>query len=71
MEGHIAVREGRSPGAALAAATFAQMRDEAVAKGLIADAKVDAVPACLGDPDFSIFSPVMFTAWGRRPASPA
>jgi SAM-dependent methyltransferase len=70
MEGHIAVREGGSPGAALAAAAFAQMRDEAVAKGLVADAEVDAVLACLGDPDFSIFSPVMFTAWGRRPANP-
>jgi SAM-dependent methyltransferase len=71
MEGHVAVREGGSPGAALLAANFAQVRSEAVAKGLVADSEVDAVLARLNEPDFALFSPVMFTAWGRRPQSPA
>jgi ubiquinone/menaquinone biosynthesis C-methylase UbiE len=68
LEGHLAVREGGSPGASLDAANYAQVRKEAVAKGLITDAEVDAVLARLDAPDFAAFSAVMFTAWGRRPA---
>ena len=66
MEGHVAVREGGNPGASLDAANFAQIRREAVAKGLITDPEVDAILKCLESPNFVIFSPVMFTAWGRR-----
>ena len=40
-----------------------QVRQEAVAKGIIADAEVDAVLKRLGEPDFAVFAPVMFTAW--------
>jgi ubiquinone/menaquinone biosynthesis C-methylase UbiE len=71
MEGHFAVREGGSPGAILAAATFAQVRSEAVARGLVTDAEVDAVLKRLNEPDFAVFSPVMLTAWGRRPHATA
>jgi ubiquinone/menaquinone biosynthesis C-methylase UbiE len=66
MEGHLAVREGGSPGACLDAANFLQVRKEAVAKGLMTDAEIDVVLARLDAPDFAVFSPVMFTAWGRR-----
>ena len=38
----------------------------AVARGLITDAEIDAVLARLDAPDLAVFSPVMFTAWGRR-----
>jgi hypothetical protein len=62
-----AVREGGCPGACLDAANLAQVREEALAKGLITDAEIDAVLARLDAPDFAVFSPVMFTAWGRRP----
>jgi hypothetical protein len=41
MEGHLAVREGGSPGARLDAAHFTQVREEAVAKELITRAEVD------------------------------
>jgi ubiquinone/menaquinone biosynthesis C-methylase UbiE len=68
MEGHLAVREGGSPGASLEAANLAHIRKEAVAEGLITDAEVEAVLARLDAPDFVVFSPLMFTAWGRRPA---
>jgi len=68
MEGHVAVSEGGSLGASLDAANFAQVRREAVAKGLVTDAEIDAVLARLDAPDFALFSLVMFTAWGRRPA---
>jgi hypothetical protein len=67
MEGHVAVREGGRPGAALDAANLTQIRKEAVTKGLVTDAEVDAALAALGAADFAMFSPIMFTAWGRRP----
>ena len=67
MEGHLAVREGDSLGTSLDAANFAQVRKEAVAKGLITDAEIDVVLSRLDAADFAVFSPVMFTAWGRRP----
>jgi hypothetical protein len=66
-EGHLAVREGGSPGASLEAANFAQVRQEAVAKGLITDDEVNAVLGRLEAPGFAVLSPVMFTAWGQRP----
>jgi SAM-dependent methyltransferase len=71
MEGHLAVREGGSPGTSIDAANYAQVRREAVAKGLITDAEIDAALRRLDSPDFAVFSPVMFTAWGRRPARTA
>jgi ubiquinone/menaquinone biosynthesis C-methylase UbiE len=67
MEGHLAVREGHSLGASLDAANFAQVRREAVARGLVTEAEIDAVLARLDAPEFAVFSPVMFTAWGRAP----
>jgi len=70
-EGHMAVWERGSLGTSLDTANFAQVRTEAVAKGLITDAEIDAVLARLDAPDFAVFSPVMFTAWGRRPGSAA
>jgi 2-polyprenyl-3-methyl-5-hydroxy-6-metoxy-1,4-benzoquinol methylase len=63
MEGHLAVREGGSPGAWLDATSLAQVRDRAVT-----EADADFVLARLAAPDFAVLSPVMFTAWGRRPA---
>lgn len=67
MEGHLAVREGGSPGARLDAANLAQVCDEAVAKDLITRAEVDAILERLAARDFAVFSPLMFTAWGRAP----
>ena len=54
-------------GASLDAANYSQVRKQAVAKGLITDAEIDAVLARLDAPDFAVFSPVMFTAWGAAP----
>jgi ubiquinone/menaquinone biosynthesis C-methylase UbiE len=67
MEGHFAVRAGDSPGTHIDAANFTQVREEAVAKGLITGAEVDVVLERLTARDFAVFSPVMLTAWGRRP----
>ncbi len=67
MEGHLAIREGDTPGAHLDVANFTQVREEAVAKGLITSAEIEAVLERLAARDFAVFSPVMLTAWGRRP----
>jgi ubiquinone/menaquinone biosynthesis C-methylase UbiE len=67
MEGYIAVREGRSPGARLFHANFEQIREEAVNAGLITNEEVAQVLTLLDDPDFATIGPTMFTAWGRQP----
>jgi ubiquinone/menaquinone biosynthesis C-methylase UbiE len=67
MEGHMSVCERGSLGTSLDTANYGQVRSEAVAKGLITEAEIDAVLRRLEGPDFAVFSPVMFTAWGRRP----
>ena len=51
----------------LDAANFTQVREEAVAKGLITGAEMDPVLERLAARDFAVFSPVMLTAWARRP----
>lgn len=68
MEGYVAVREGRSPGARLARAGFEQIREEAVGAGFITNEEVTQVLTLLDAPDFAFGAPVMFTAWGRRPS---
>jgi ubiquinone/menaquinone biosynthesis C-methylase UbiE len=67
MEGHLAVREGGSPGTRLDAANFTQVREEAVARGLISRPEIDRLLERLAARDFAVFSPLMFTAWGRAP----
>ena len=67
MEGHLAVREGSSSGTRLDAANFTQVREEAVAKGLITSPEIDTLLERLAARDFAVFSPLMFTAWGRAP----
>ena len=67
MEGHIDVREGGSPGARLDAANIMQIRNEAVARKLASEVDIELALTSLADPDFAVFSPIMFTAWGRRP----
>ncbi|MFN8511657.1 MAG: hypothetical protein U0841_03495 [Chloroflexia bacterium] len=66
MEGQVGIHPGGSAGARLFAANFGQIREEAVAAGLIDAAELDRMLALLDDPDFAISTPVMFTAWGRR-----
>ena len=67
MEGFLALREGRSPGAHLIRANFEQIRQEAITAGFITNEEVAQMLTLLDDPDFAVSAPVMFTAWGRRP----
>lgn|SRR5262245_9971199 len=69
MEGHIAVRPGGSPGAELDRANLSQIRDEAIARGLLTSDEVDRMATLLELPAFAVLSPVMFSARGRKPRS--
>jgi ubiquinone/menaquinone biosynthesis C-methylase UbiE len=66
MEGFLALREGRSPGAQLMRANFEQIREEAVRAGLFTNEELAHMLTLLDDPDFAVSAPPMFTAWGRR-----
>jgi ubiquinone/menaquinone biosynthesis C-methylase UbiE len=68
IEGHFAVWPGGSARAQLDRVTFEQVRIEAVERGLVTEADIDQVLALLMDPTIAFSSPVMFSAWGRRPA---
>jgi hypothetical protein len=67
MEGHLAVWTGGSQRAGLDRANFEQVRAEAVERGLLTPQEIDEVLGLLEDPTFAFTSPVMFSAWGRRP----
>jgi ubiquinone/menaquinone biosynthesis C-methylase UbiE len=67
QEGHFAVCPGGSPGARLFQANFEQVRDEALDRGLVTDAEFEQAVAELNASDFAFSSPVMMTAWGRKP----
>ncbi len=66
MEGYLALRQGRSPGADLMRANFEQIRQEAITAGFVTHEEVTHMLTLLDDPDFAVSSSVMFTAWGRR-----
>jgi hypothetical protein len=47
---------------------FKQLRGALLEAHYITEQKVDRDAARLDDPDFMTPSPIMWTAWGRRPA---
>jgi len=67
MEGHLAVRPGGSIGTRLDQANLAQISQEAIARKLLTPAEVERMAAALGSDEFAVLSPVMFSAWGRKP----
>ena len=71
MEGHVAVRRGGSDGALLDLANLNQVREEAIARGLLTAGEADRMATLLQSPEFAVLSPVMFSAWGRRPNASA
>jgi len=70
MEGHMDVRPGGSDGARLDLANLRQIRDEAIARHLLTASEIDQTAALLESKNFAVLSPVMFSAWGRRPCIP-
>src|SRR5262249_60184656 len=68
MEGHLAVWPGGSERTPLDQANFEQVRLELLERGLLTEVEITQVLALLEDPTFAYSSPIMFSAWGRRPA---
>jgi ubiquinone/menaquinone biosynthesis C-methylase UbiE len=58
---------GGSAGASLMRANFEQLHDALIASGRVTEEELQQDLARLDDPDFMMPSPIMWTAWGRRP----
>lgn len=56
-----------TPGAALMHANYVQLRREVLDTGLLTARELDAEVARLNGPTFTMRSPILWTAWGRRP----
>ncbi len=67
VEGRTFVWPGGSIGATLNRLNFEQLRDPILATGLITEEEFAADLARLEDRELEIRSPVLWTAWGRRP----
>ena len=68
--GAIAAFAGGSPGADLQQANFRQVHKAAIEAGLVTEAEFEEVMLLLSDPQFTAFTPTMFSAMGRRPETP-
>ena len=66
--GHLAIWPGGSERASLDQASFEQVRVELLERGLLTEQEITQVLSLLEDPTFAYSSPIMFSAWGRRPA---
>jgi 2-polyprenyl-3-methyl-5-hydroxy-6-metoxy-1,4-benzoquinol methylase len=58
-----------SPGALLMRANFEQLRGALLERHHVTEQQFDGDLARLDDPDFMTPSPIMWTAWGRRPSA--
>jgi hypothetical protein len=56
-----------SPGVSLLRANFEQLHSSMIDAGYITEEEFDQDLARLDDPSFMMPSPIMWTAWGRRP----
>jgi SAM-dependent methyltransferase len=66
-EASIFMWDSGSPGPSLLRANFEQLRSNMIEAGYITEEEFEQDIARLDDPDFMMPSPIMWTAWGRRP----
>jgi ubiquinone/menaquinone biosynthesis C-methylase UbiE len=66
-EGRLFMWQNGSAGASLMRANFEQLRGPLLDARYITEQEFDQDVAHLDDPDFMTPSPIMWTAWGRRP----
>lgn len=71
VEGYLKVWTADAPGRIVDRANIEQIREEIVRAGLITDDEVAEVLRLLDDPKFVVTSPLMLTAWGRKPGANA
>jgi SAM-dependent methyltransferase len=67
MEGHLAIRRGSTPSAAIDRANLDMLRTQLMSAGLLNEQEIDANLALFDDPSVIYSSPVMMSARGRRP----
>jgi SAM-dependent methyltransferase len=67
IEGRAFIWPGGSDGAALNRLNYEQLRDPILATGRVTEEEFAADLARLDDCEFEIRSPLMWSAWGRRP----
>jgi SAM-dependent methyltransferase len=58
---------GKSAGTKLMKLNFEEMREPMVSSGLISQEELEADLKCIDEQDFLMSSPMMWTAWGRKP----
>jgi SAM-dependent methyltransferase len=68
--GAIATFTGGTPGADLQQANFQQVHKAAIEAGLVSEAEFEEVMLLLSDPQFIAFTPMMFSAMGRKAETP-
>jgi SAM-dependent methyltransferase len=66
--GRASMWRGGEPGGEIWRLSLMQLREEIIASGLMEAADADAAIELCADPRLSTLSPVMVTAWGRRPS---
>lgn len=71
VEATVSLWGGKSAGTALMKLNFEEMREPMVSSGLISQEKFEADLKRIDERDFLMPSPMMWTAWGRKPASRA
>lgn len=67
-EGRLLMWQARSPGASLMPANYEQLREEMIAAGHITEEEFEEDLSSPERPDFLTLAPIMWSAWGRRPA---
>jgi SAM-dependent methyltransferase len=68
-EGRVLQWPGGSPGMDIVWSNCMQLRPAMIGSGAITDEEFDTAMALLNRPDSSLISPVMWSVWGRRPAT--
>ncbi len=68
-EGRLFMWRGGSPDVSLMRTNFKQLRGDLLDANYITDQEFDQGSARLDDPEFMTPSPIMWTAWGRRPTA--
>jgi SAM-dependent methyltransferase len=66
-EGRVWVMEGGSPGARWFRLSLDHLRTRLVGDGKLTDEEVDRMLVLFEDPRWSAYSPIIMSAWGRRP----
>lgn len=66
-EGSMSIWQGDSPGTNMFKLSFEELTDSILRSGLVSEAEFKADLERLGQQDFRMLSPVMWTAWGQVP----